>query len=61
MEGADVGDADETALVNVTDAVFILNYLFLGGPAPPAPGPTSCGPDGEKEAPDLGCDVGCAA
>ncbi|MBI4600737.1 MAG: DUF3466 family protein [Planctomycetes bacterium] len=29
------GDADATGAANVTDAVFVLSYLFRGGPAPP--------------------------
>ncbi|MGQ9590573.1 MAG: malectin domain-containing carbohydrate-binding protein, partial [Planctomycetota bacterium] len=27
-------DADDSGVVNITDGIFILNYLFLGGPAP---------------------------
>lgn len=29
------GDGNGDGLINLTDAVFILNYLFSGGPAPP--------------------------
>ena len=29
------GDSDASGDMNITDAVFVLNYLFLGGPAPP--------------------------
>lgn len=29
------GDADDNGSVNLTDGVFILNHLFLGGPIPP--------------------------
>jgi hypothetical protein len=28
------GDADGTGIVNITDGIFILNFLFLGGPTP---------------------------
>ena len=28
------GDADNNAVVNLTDAIFVLNALFLGGPQP---------------------------
>ena len=28
------GDADDNGIVNLTDAIFNLNYLFLGGAAP---------------------------
>ena len=41
----DAADSDDNGQLNITDGVRILNYLFLGGPAPPAPGPDSCGPD----------------
>jgi len=45
--------------VNITDGIYILNYLFQGGPAPPAPGPDECGPDPTSREPagDLGCDL----
>lgn len=29
------GDANDTSLVDLTDGVFILNFLFSGGPVPP--------------------------
>ena len=29
------GDADAQGLINLTDGVFLLNFLFLGGPPPP--------------------------
>jgi hypothetical protein len=29
------GDTDETGDRNITDAIYLLNYLFLGGPEPP--------------------------
>ena len=29
------GDANDDGGLNITDGIFILNYLFLGGPAPP--------------------------
>ncbi len=28
------GDANNTGTINISDAVFIINYVFLGGPAP---------------------------
>jgi PKD repeat protein len=28
------GDADASGSINITDAIFVLNFLFLGGPAP---------------------------
>jgi hypothetical protein len=39
------GDGNADGEVNITDGIFVLNFLFLGGPEPPAPGPTDCGPD----------------
>ena len=29
------GDADAVGVINLTDGVFLLNFLFLGGPEPP--------------------------
>ncbi|MBN1443191.1 MAG: hypothetical protein JXA90_10805, partial [Planctomycetes bacterium] len=37
-------DVDDDGLVNLTDAVHFLMFLFLGGAAPPAP-IARCGPD----------------
>lgn len=37
-------DADASQAVDVSDAVFLLQYIFLRGPAPAPPGPR-CGPD----------------
>jgi hypothetical protein len=36
-------DANGDGSRNVSDAVFLLLFLFSGGRAPPAPGPESCG------------------
>jgi hypothetical protein len=33
----DTMDVDDVARVDISDEVFLLNSLFLGGPAPPAP------------------------
>ena len=38
------GDADDDGALNITDAIYLLRFLFLGGPAPPAPYPEP-GPD----------------
>ena len=46
------GDMDDNGLLNITDPVYLLGSLFLGGPAPPEPYP-SCGKD---TTPDL---LGC--
>jgi hypothetical protein len=49
-------DADDNASVNITDAVYLLGHLFLGGPEPPAPHP-GCGldPAPPGSAGNLGC------
>ncbi len=31
---AGCGDADGTGVVSISDAVFLINYIFIGGPAP---------------------------
>ena len=31
--------------LDVSDGVYLLNFLFQGGPPPAAPGPASCGTD----------------
>lgn len=49
------GDANGDGALHVADAIYILNYLFLGGPAPPASGPGVCGPD-----PSTSVHLGCA-
>ena len=44
---ADAADADDNGQLQLTDAVRILNVLFLGTGTIPLPGPTDapCGPD----------------
>ncbi len=51
---ADAADADDTGVIEITDAIFLLSHLFLGGGPPPAPYP-GCGHDGTGD--DLGCEV----
>jgi len=41
----DAADTDDDGGVSLTDAIFLLLHLFAGGPAPPLPGPGSCGVD----------------
>ncbi|MCZ6794518.1 MAG: multiheme c-type cytochrome [Planctomycetota bacterium] len=58
----DALDADDTEEVNVTDAVYLFLYLFLGGQEVPPPF-NSCGPDLPRGEPQLlGCESysGCA-
>ena len=47
-------DANDTGRVDLSDAVFILNYLFVGGAVPPAPF-RQCGLDPTPD--ELGCAV----
>ena len=51
-------DVDANGSTNITDAVFLLNFVFLrNSPAPPPPGPGECAP-----APDDSCQVSnCAS
>ena len=52
---SEAGDADDNGRLELTDAIVVLNFLFLGGAPPPPPGPTRCGtdPPGSR---DLGCE-----
>lgn len=47
--------------MNITDEIYLLRFLFLGGPPPSSPGPTTarCGfdPEPRGSAGDLGCQV----
>ena len=46
------GDANGDGQINITDGIFILNFLFLGGAPLPAPGVESCGVDSTEDALD---------
>ena len=56
----DAANFNGDARLNVSDPVYLLNFLFSGGPPPPIPSPPigggahDCGsvPEGE---PELGC------
>ena len=43
---ADACDSNDDGLLNMADAVHVLNWLFKFGDEPPAPGPYDDGPDG---------------
>jgi hypothetical protein len=43
------------AALDISDAIRLLDFLFLGAQAPPDPGPTTCGVDPTPDA------IGCAA
>ena len=44
MNDIDTADVDDNGKNEVTDVIYVLNHLFLGGPVPKAPYP-GCGPD----------------
>jgi len=51
----DSADADDSGLVDDLDPLFILAFLMLGGPPPPAPGPYSnCASDPTPDILDCG-------
>jgi hypothetical protein len=48
----DAADIDDSGALELTDAVYLASWLFMGGPRPPAPSPSAaswlprdCGPD----------------
>ena len=49
----DACDSNDDGSDNIADPIHSLNFVFLGGPAPPAPYPV-CGPDPSMD--DLGCE-----
>ncbi len=50
----ETADTNRDRQHDLTDAVFLLAYLFLAGEPPPTPGPLDCGSDPE---PGSGCAV----
>jgi len=54
IECDDAADVNDSGDVDIADAVYGLNFLFLGGPPPLAPYP-DCGNDPTDD--DLGCDA----
>ena len=52
-------DSNADGTINISDPTHALNYLFLGGDAPPAP--SECGNSESADDEALGCnDGGCA-
>lgn len=50
----DAAGTNDTDNLDLSDAVSLLGFLFLGGAPPAAPGPQVCGPD--PEGTSLGCE-----
>jgi hypothetical protein len=48
----DAADTDDSGTLQITDAIALLNALFLGAPPPPPPGPERCGTDPSADALD---------
>ena len=46
------GDANHSGAVNITDAIFINNYLYSGGPAPPCINEADANHDGRLDGSD---------
>ncbi|HIA28233.1 MAG TPA: hypothetical protein EYN79_09020 [Planctomycetes bacterium] len=49
-------DADDNGIINLSDPMAILSYLYLDGPLPAPVGECA----GDPTADSLGCDVGCS-
>ena len=54
----DAADINDDGVVNLTDAIYSLNFLFLGGSAPVAPFP-DCGIDPTIDGLDCATNAGC--
>src|SRR5262249_22817969 len=52
MDCPDAADVNDDGIVNISDPVYLLRFLFQGGPGPPPPFPV-CGAD--PTADSLGC------
>jgi len=48
-----------TGYIDISDTIYLLNYLFVSGPFPPAPGPNSCGLDPTSDTLDCLLTGGC--
>ena len=58
-EGVLVVNADDSGIVDLSDPILNLTFLFLGGVEIPAPGPLDCGPDPTDDGPGTDTDLGC--
>ena len=55
----DAVDANDDNLPNVTDVVYLVSYIFQGGPAPPPPAGPTCGVDATSPIREVDCLRGC--
>ena len=58
LECRDAADVDDSGAVDISDAIRLLGFLFLGGPAPAQPFP-DCGADPTDDAIDCQGRTGC--
>ncbi|MCJ7578708.1 MAG: dockerin type I repeat-containing protein, partial [candidate division Zixibacteria bacterium] len=47
------GDVDDDGVINVVDVVFLLNYIFIDGPAPDPPCLGDVNKDGNENSDDV--------
>ena len=52
---SDAADANDDGSVDLADGITCLNWLFVGGAEPSAPGPYECGSDPSDDT--LDCEV----
>ncbi|HLU48159.1 MAG TPA: FG-GAP-like repeat-containing protein, partial [Planctomycetota bacterium] len=57
----DAADANDDGTIDLSDAVALLAFLFTDGPAPPPPGPASCGADPTHDSLSAGDRESCCA
>jgi hypothetical protein len=57
----DAADSNDDGTIDISDATFTLGFLFVGSAAPPAPGPSTPGPDPTGDSLSCGSGPGGAA
>jgi len=60
LDCLDAGDSDDSGTIDISDAVYLLDFLFLGGPPPPPP-VRVCGIDRTADALACGAHSACPA
>ncbi|MGE4620365.1 MAG: hypothetical protein AAEJ04_11220, partial [Planctomycetota bacterium] len=56
---SDSNDANDDGAFDISDAIYTLSFLFGSGPAMPAPGSSTCGPDPTADALECNSYAGC--